>query len=88
MRCRIHPSAAGAGVCASCLRDRLSALSVATVEGRAGPASAIRKILDSSCSPPALLCPLSTFPDFVDQRTADQVPTEAAGNPAPSSFPS
>lgn len=58
MRCRIHSSDAGSGVCACCLRDRLSALTFSPVDGDL-------QNPDSSTSP-------SSFPNFSDRRSTDQ----------------
>ncbi|KAI0489184.1 hypothetical protein KFK09_029026 [Dendrobium nobile] len=55
MRCRTHPSDHGAGVCPCCLRERLSALTVAQVENKAKPSRAI-------------LSSRSDFPNVSDER--------------------
>ncbi|PKU62167.1 uncharacterized protein LOC110099551 [Dendrobium catenatum] len=54
MSCRIHPSDLGAGVCACCLRERLSNLFAAHPDNGAAPSPAIKQKPEPCAAP--LLC--------------------------------
>lgn len=62
MKCRIHPSDSGAGVCACCLRERLSALTSSHARDYDLSSTEDRRNLGSSSVPPPILCNQPAFP--------------------------
>ncbi|PKA53058.1 hypothetical protein AXF42_Ash002040 [Apostasia shenzhenica] len=66
MMCKIHPSDPGAGVCACCLRERLSTLAASVAEDEADPSS--EAIFSPLCGQPNLR-EMETYPVVLKPST-------------------